>query len=97
MAYLFSLHHRPWEAVQQEPVFTLGLVQIAVDHLDHQLVRHQLSGVHDFLQLGAQFRARGDFRAEHVAGGQVAHTEFLFQKWRLEGNTGKISENPRTM
>jgi hypothetical protein len=58
---------------RNSPVLALGVVvQLVLDHADHDLVRHQLALVHDLLGLATKLGLSGDLRAQHVAGGQVA-------------------------
>ena len=57
------------------PVLALGVVvQLALDHANHDLVRHQLALVHNLLGLATELGLSSDLRAKHVTGGQVAGT-----------------------
>lgn len=50
----------------------LVVVQLALDHANHNLIRDQLALIHDLLGLLAQLGLSCDLRAEHVAGCEVA-------------------------
>ena len=67
------------------PFLTLLVVaQLILDHVDHNLVRHQRALVHDLLGSLAELGLAGDLRSEHVAGGEVADTVFV-------GDVGRLS------
>jgi hypothetical protein len=55
----------------------LVVVQLVLDHANHDLVRHQLALVHNLLGLATELGLSGDLRAQHVAGGQVASAVLL--------------------
>lgn len=60
------------------PVFTLlVVVQLVLDHADHDFVRDQLALVHDLLRLPSEVRLGGDLSAQHVARGQMAAAVLL--------------------
>lgn len=82
-SYFFGLHHRSWKAVQQKASAAFWLIQVAVDHVNDQIVGHQLASIHDTLQLGTDFRSPGNLLAQHVAGRQMAHAELLLQQRSL--------------
>lgn len=92
-AYLLSLANRAWESVQKESVLALGLIQIAVDHVHHQVVGHQLASVHYTLQFGANLRAGRNFGAQHITGGQMAHAELLLEQRRLQNMQNNKHQN----
>jgi len=48
------LNDSPGESVQKESVFALGLIQIGVDHVHHQVIGDQFAGIHNLLQLSSQ-------------------------------------------
>jgi hypothetical protein len=50
----------------------LVVVQLVLDHANHDLVRHKLALVHDLLGLATKLGLSSNLRAKHVAGGQVA-------------------------
>lgn len=84
---LLSLLNSAREAVQDETVLALGAVKVLLDHTDHNLVRDQLTAVHDFLGGLSKRGARSDSRAQKVSGGQMAHTIGLHQVRRLRSLT----------
>lgn len=52
------------------PVLALGVVlQLALDHVDHDLVGDETTLVHDLLGLLAEVGLLSDLRTEHVSGG----------------------------
>src|SRR6185437_12724570 len=63
----------------EDKALAAKLLDPALDHRDHDVVRHQLAGVHDRLRLLAQGRAGRALRAEHVAGGKLNHAVTLFE------------------
>jgi len=66
------------------PVLTLlVVVQLILDHANHDLVRHQLALVHNLLGLATKLGLSSDLRAKHVAGGQVAGAVLLLDLWGL--------------
>ena len=63
--FLISSHDVPVLAL-------LVVVQLVLDHANHDLVRHQLALVHNLLGLATELGLSSDLRAKHVTGGQVA-------------------------
>jgi len=61
----------------------LVVVQLVLDHANHDLVRHQLALVHDLLGLATELGLSSNLRAKHVAGGQVAGAVLLLDLWGL--------------
>ena len=55
----------------------LVVVQLLLDHVDHDVVRHEPTLVHDLLSLTAQVGLGGDLRAQHVAGSEMAAVVLL--------------------
>lgn len=52
------------------PVLALGVVvQLALDHVDHDLVADEATLVHDFLGFLSKIGLLRDLRAQHVSGG----------------------------
>lgn len=49
--------------------------QALLDHFQHQIVGDQLSGSHDCLHPGSQRICRGHRLAEHIARGDMRHTQ----------------------
>ena len=47
----------------------LVVLQLALDHVDHDLVAHETAGVHDLLCFPAKRRLLRDLCAQHVARG----------------------------
>lgn len=51
------------------PLFTLGVVlQLRLDHVDHDFVADQAARIHNLLRLPAKRRPGRDLGAQHVAG-----------------------------
>lgn len=61
----------------------LVVIQLVLDHVDHDLVRDQLALIHDLLRLPAELGLRGHLRAQHVSGSQMADTVLLLDLRRL--------------
>ena len=76
------------EAVENEPVGAIWLGDSFRDYLDHDVVGHQIAGVHDSLSLSAEFAARVGRSAQHVAGRQLDDSVSLFQYFSLGAFTG---------
>ena len=64
------------EAVHQEALGRVGLLQAVLDDADHHAVGHQLAGVHVLLGLQAHLGLVLDRRAQDVAGGDVGDAVF---------------------
>lgn len=57
------------EAVEDEAGLALGVVlELALDHANHDLVADETALVHDLLGLSAQLGLLGDLSAEHITG-----------------------------
>lgn len=55
------------------PVLALGVVvQLALDHVDHDLIADEAAGIHDLLGFPAERRLLCDLGAEHVTGSLCA-------------------------
>jgi hypothetical protein len=58
------------EAALHVPVLALLVVlELSLDHIDHDLVADQTAGIHNLLGFSAERRLRRDLRAEHVSCG----------------------------
>lgn len=51
----------------------LVLLELLLDHADHDLVADQSTGVHDLLGGFSELSLSSDLRSEHVSGSEVAH------------------------
>ena len=78
------------ESVQHESARTIGLGEALSNQGHHQIVRHQLAGVHDVLRLAPKLGALPHGSAQHVAGGDLGNTEAAGEKARL----GPLCRNP---
>ena len=78
-----GLRHRAREAVEDEAVGAVRLIDALRDQGDHERVRYQLAGLHDHLGLGSERRAGFHRRAQHVARGKLDNAETLDQSLRL--------------
>ena len=58
------------------------------DHVDDQLVRHEVAGVHELLGLLSQLASVADGRAQDVAGGPVGQVEVLLEALALGALAG---------
>src|SRR3546814_4352857 len=56
---------RAREAVEDEAVGAVGLIDAVGNHGDHEVVRHEVAGIHDRLRLAAELAARGSGSAQH--------------------------------
>lgn len=61
----------------------LVVVQLVLDHANHDLVRHKLALVHDLLGLATELGLSSDLRAKHVTSGQVAGAVLVLDPRRL--------------
>ena len=83
-----GLRHRAGEAVEQEAAAAPSAREALADHPDHHGVGHQLARVHVALGLAAEVGARGDGRAQQVAGGEVHEVELGAQALGLRALAG---------
>src|SRR5262249_39208407 len=74
---------RAREAVEDEAVGRLLLLEPLGDDADDHLVRHQVAAIHVLLCLLADLRALLDRGAQDVAGGVVGQPEVLLQPLAL--------------
>ena len=77
------LRHRAREAVQDEAAGAVRPVDPLGDERHHQVVRHQLAGLHDRPGPRAERGALLHRRPQHVAGGKLDDAEALDQPLRL--------------
>ena len=77
------LWHGAGEAVEDEPLGAIRLVDSAREHGDHDLVRHQGARLHHSLGLQADLTASLQLSAQHVTGGDLCDPIPLFQDFRL--------------
>lgn len=57
-------------SVEYSPVLALGVVlQLALDHVDHDLVADETTLIHDLLSLLAEVGLLRDLGPQHVTGG----------------------------
>lgn len=61
----------------------LVVVQLVLNHADHDVVRHELALIHDLLCLSAQVGLCGNLSTQHVSGSQVTDTELVLDARRL--------------
>src|SRR5690606_31247194 len=71
------------EAVEDEALAAIRLLDALGDHLDHQGVGHQLPLVHDLPGLAPELAARGDGSAQHVTGRELLQAVLLLEDLRL--------------
>jgi hypothetical protein len=75
---LLGLGDSPGEAVEDEAVGALAVVfELVLDHVDHDVVAHETTLVHNLLGLDAKGSALADLFPEHVAGREVADAVFV--------------------
>ena len=77
------LGHGAGEAVQDEAIGAVGLLDALADHGDEHLVRHQSSLSHDLLGAEADLAARRHLGAQHVPGGDLSDAVASLQPLRL--------------
>lgn len=53
--YLFCLRYSPWEAIKQESIFAVRLIQVLVNHIHNHLIRDQFAFIHDLFEAAAEF------------------------------------------
>ena len=86
-----SLRNGAWETVQQEALAAIFLSDALFDQRDHQLIGHQLAGVHDLFRLLAQFTAGLHGCAQHITGGDLRNAVFLHDELSLSTFTSARS------
>lgn len=75
---LLSLDNSAGESIENESVLALLVVlQVVLDHVDHDLVTDESTSIHDLLGLHTDLGLVGNGSAEHVTGGQVADAVLL--------------------
>ncbi len=79
----FRLDRVPREAVQEDAARRVRLGQPLEEHVDRDLVRHQLAAIHVPLGNHAEGRLVADCRPEQVARGDVGEAKPLGQDRRL--------------
>ena len=79
LAERVGLRARAREAVEDEAVARVVGADAVDDQVDHELVRHELAGVHEALRLQPQLGAVLDGRAQDVAGRHVRQPEVFLQ------------------
>lgn len=65
-----GIYHLPSTAL-------LVVLELLLNHTNHDLIRHKPALIHDLLCLLAQLGLRGDLSAEHVTCCQMAAAKFL--------------------
>jgi hypothetical protein len=91
---LLSLGDGSGEAVQNEAVLALGVVlQLGPDHVHHNVVGNQTSGVHDLLGLHSKRSLLLDLGSQHVARRQMARAVLLHQVGGLGALAGAGGTN----
>src|SRR3954447_7214916 len=71
------------EAVEQEPLAGVVVLQPRQDHPDRDLVRDEVAGVHELLRLLAELGALADVGAEDVPGRDLRDPEVCGDEWGL--------------
>ncbi len=59
------------------------VIEVILNHADHDLIAHERAGVHDLLRLDAERGLPDDLLAKHVARGEMADAEPLLDVGRL--------------
>ena len=67
----FGLCRAAREAVENEPVRAIRLLDAVGDDADNDLVRYQIAAIHDFLGLKAHIGTCGNSSPQHLAGRQL--------------------------
>jgi hypothetical protein len=76
------------KAVEDHALRRVGRVEPVADHADHDVVGNQPAGLHHRIGLLADLGARGDRRAQHVAGGELHQPARLGENARLGAFSG---------
>jgi len=93
---LLGLRYCAGEAVEDESLGALGVVlELRLDHVDHDLVANQTTRVHDLLCFPAERSLCRDLRAQHVSGSKMASAELLLDLGRLStlASTGRTHQD----
>ncbi len=70
------LIHRTGETIENYTLRTVRLFDPVGDHVHHNVIGHEVAGIHNRLCLFAQIGARRDFRAQHIPRGQLFEAVF---------------------
>ena len=82
------LRHRAREAVEDEAVARVGLVDAVGDDRHHHVVGHELAARHDVLGAQPDRRAGLDRGAQHVAGRKLHDAVLVDETLRLRAFAG---------
>lgn len=82
-----SLRNSTREAIKQETITAVFLSNTLFYQRDHQLISHQLTGVHDVFRLFAQLGARFHGSTQHITGGDLRNTILLHDELSLSSFT----------
>ena len=74
-----------------EPVLALTVVvQLALNHVDHDLITNQATLIHDLLGLFAQLSLLGDLRPQHISGSLLS--KYKSQSLSIDTSNQSISQ-----
>ena len=79
----FCLRHRSGKAVENEAVCRVRLTDTMGYNLNHDVIRHKFSTLHDVFGAESQRRARGHRFTEHVPGRQLRNAKARGELRRL--------------
>ena len=83
------------EAIENNAILAIRLIQPIRNNARHDIVGNEFASFHHCLGFLADFRAGGNGRAQHVAGGKLNQTMLVFQPLRLRSlaGTGRSQKN----
>jgi len=85
---LLSLDNSAGEAVEKDTSFTLWVVQVIFDKTNDELVRDEVTTLHNGVSLLTELSAGSDGITQHVASGEMADTKVILDLGALGSLTG---------
>lgn len=73
------------------------VIEVILDHVDHDLIAHEPARVHDLLRLDAERGLPGDLLAKHVARGEMADAELLLDVGCLRTLACRAAQHAKDM
>mmetsp|Transcript_9076 Transcript_9076/g.7995 ORF Transcript_9076/g.7995 Transcript_9076/m.7995 type:complete len:233 (-) Transcript_9076:134-832(-) len=76
---LLGLVHSSWETIENDSLLTFGGLNFCLDNINDQVIRDQISLLHNGLGLNTQSCTISDLLSEQITSGNMATAEFVFQ------------------
>ena len=88
-----SLDIGPRETVKEHSALALGLLGGILNETNDDLIRNELTAVHNFLSLLAKLGALRNSVSQHISGGEVAETQLISDARSLSTLSGSWGSN----